>query len=145
VVESEGGHVGYSPASIPELALWRSIFEKRGRVEAEDVVSGTGLEHIEQLLSEDPHAKHAPGDTAIDLLLQCMGNVAGDHALAVLARGGVFLTGGVIAHVHTHIPKSRFLEAFCGKGAFSATMMQIPIHAVTNERVVLLGAAKLVM
>ena len=144
VVESEGGHVGYSPASAAEFALWQKLFETHGRVEAEDVVSGTGLERIEQLLSDDPHAKHAPGDAAIDLFLQCMGNVAGDHALAVLARGGVFLTGGVIARVHAHIAQSRFLEAFCGKGVFSATMMKIPVHAVTNERVVLLGAARLV-
>ena len=76
--------------------------------------------------------------------MECMGSVAGDHALAVMARGGVYLTGGVIARLHGRLAESRFCEAFCAKGGLSAMLMKIPVRAVTNERVVLLGAAKVV-
>jgi glucokinase len=165
VVPGEGGHVGYSPATLRELELWRSVFAAHGRVQAEDIVSGMGLSHVfEFSKGAGPHAKGAPEDVisaewiaerasrgdlvctgTLELFLECMGNVAGDHALAVLARGGVYLTGGVTARIHGYIAKSRFSEAFCAKGAFSATMMQIPVYAVTNERVALMGAAKLVM
>jgi glucokinase len=165
VVQSEGGHAGYAPATLREAELWNSIFTSHGRVEAEDVVSGVGLTHILAFVRGDgAHPRGAPEDKvtadwiaeraskgdlvstgALELFMECMGNVAGDHALALLAHGGVYLTGGVIARLQSHIEGSRFREAFCSKGAFSALMMKIPVHAVTNDRVVLLGAAKMMM
>jgi glucokinase len=63
----------------------------------------------------------------------------------VMARGGVYLTGGVIARLYARLADSRFCEAFCAKGALSATLMKIPVRAVISERIVVLGAAKLVM
>ena len=165
VVPSEGGHVGFAPCTARQLELWRSLFAAHGRVEAEEIVSGTGLVHVYSFVKGNgAHAHGEREDTvsaawiseraekgdpecsgALDLFLECMGNVAGDHALAVMARGGVYLTGGVIARLYARIGESRFSEAFCAKGVLSATLMKIPVRAVTNERVVLLGAAKLVM
>jgi len=165
VVPGEGGHVGFAPCTARQLELWRSLFAAHGRVEAEEIVSGTGLVHVHSFVKGN--GAHAHGEledtvsaawiseraeqgdpecsSALDLFLECMGNVAGDHALAVMARGGVYLTGGVIARLYARIAESRFSEAFCAKGVLSATLMKIPVRAVTNERVVLLGAAKLVM
>ena len=51
----------------------------------------------------------------------------------------------LIARVYERIRDGRFSEAFCAKGVHSATMMKIPVKAVTNERLALLGAAKLVL
>jgi glucokinase len=165
IVPGEGGHAGFAPSTQRQLDLWRSIFAAHGRVAAEEIVSGVGLTHVFSFVKGE--GAHAHGESedritaewiaeradkgdlecsgALDLFMECMGNVAGDHALAVMARGGVYLTGGVIARLHARIADSRFCEAFCAKGAFSATLMKIPVRAVTNERVVLLGAAKLVM
>jgi glucokinase len=56
-----------------------------------------------------------------------------------MARGGVYLMGGVIARVYERIRDGRFSEAFCAKGAHSAAMMKIPVKAVTNERSRCLG------
>jgi glucokinase len=53
--------------------------------------------------------------------------------------------GGVITRVHSRIREGRFSEAFCAKGAHSAALMKIPVKAVTNERIALLGAAKLIV
>jgi glucokinase len=165
VVPGEGGHIGFAPATVAQEKLWRSIFAARGRVEAEDVVSGVGLTHVfSYVRSGMPDVPGEPEDTvtaewiseraakgdfassgALDLFVECMGNVAGDHVLTVMARGGVYLAGGVVARMHQRIREGRFCEAFCAKGAHSATMMKIPVKAVTNDRIALLGAAKLIV
>ncbi len=149
VVPGEGGHAGFAPSTPRQLELWRSIFAAHGRVAAEEIVSGVGLTHVHSFVKAWISERADEGDLvcsgALDLFMECMGNVAGDHALAVMARGGVYLTGGVIARLYGRIADSHFCEAFCAKGAFSATLMKIPVRAVTNERVVLLGALTLVM
>jgi len=164
-IAGEGGHAGFAPASVQQAQLWQAIFAHHGRVSAEDVVSGMGLTHIFSFMrSSQAHSegetedavtadwlaeRAAKGDLAssgaLDLFAECLGNVAGDHALAVMARGGVYLMGGVITRVHARIREGRFSEAFCAKGAHSATLMKIPVKAVTNERIALLGAAKLIV
>jgi glucokinase len=161
IVPGEGGHAGYPPATARQMQLWLSIFAARGHVAAEDVVSGMGLVHIFSFVKSGlPDTPGEPEDTvtadwiaeraargdlsssgALELFVECLGNVAGDHALAVMARGGVFLMGGVIARLHAQIRDGRFSQAFCAKGAHSATMMKIPVKAVTTDRVALLGAA----
>ena len=165
VVPGEGGHAGFAPSTARQLELWRSRFAAHGRVAAEEIVSGVGLTHVyafthgaeahahgesEDTISAEWIAEHADkGDTAcasaLELFMECMGNVAGDHALAVMARGGVYLTGGVIARLYARLADSRFCEAFCAKGALAAALMKIPVRAVINERVALLGAATIVM
>lgn len=159
IIPGEGGHAGFAPATVAQSQLWQSIFERRGRVSAEDVVSGMGLVNISHFTSggrafvetgtADALLERAATDetasAALDLFVECLGSVAGDHALAVMARGGVYLMGGVIARVYERVRDGRFSEAFCAKGSHSATMMKIPVKAVSNERLALLGAAKLIV
>jgi glucokinase len=162
VVPGEGGHMGFSPASEQQAELWRALAATRGRVEAEEVCSGTGISNIYGMLRRhgdcpagaperaDPAwiSQRAAQKTdpdcvnALDLFAECLGNVAGDHALAVMARGGVYLAGGVIAKVADILNVERFRAAFCAKALFSSQMMRIPVKLVTSERVALLGAAK---
>ena len=149
-IPGEGGHLGFAPGSVQQMQLWQSIFARHGRVEAEDIVSGSGIVNILSFLGTSPAepvtADHlVENPAALDLFSECLGNVAGDHALAVMARGGVYLMGGVITRVHSRLNAQRFSEAFCAKGVHSAAMMKIPVKAVTSERVALLGAAKLIV
>jgi glucokinase len=160
----EGGHAGFAPATFRQAELWRSIFAAHGRVAAEDVCSGKGLTHVFAFLSGE--TAHRPGvaedqitpewisrtaiektdpcsAAALELFVECLGNVAGDHALSTMARGGVYLTGGVTSRIVSFLIEGRFSEAFCSKGAHSAMMMKIPVRAVRNERVALLGAARI--
>ena len=163
-VASEGGHMGFAPASTRQAELWASIFAAHGRVSAEAVISGAGLTHIYGFTQGK--GAHEPGkaeDTitpewitrtaldksdaasvaALDLFFECLGTIAGDHALTMLARGGVYLAGGVIARLVSLIPESRFLKAFTAKSPHDALMMKLPVFAVTTERAGVLGAAKL--
>jgi glucokinase len=154
IVPGEGGHAGFAPATYAQAQLWESIFTRQGRVAAEDVVSGMGLANLHAFVTRKNEAVTADmlidravqdeaSSATLDLFVECLGNVAGDHALAVMARGGVFLMGGVITRLHARIRNGRFSEAFCAKGAHSATLMKIPVKAVTSDRIALLGAAKL--
>ena len=153
VIPGEGGHVGFSPASAAQAGVWRELFATRGRVAAEDVASGRGIANIHLALSGNTIgtaeicARAAEGTpefvTALDLFAECLGNAAGDHALAVMARGGIFLAGGVTARIAPSIHKSRFRAAFCAKGLMSSLLMKIPVRAVTNERLAILGAVRI--
>lgn len=125
VLAGEGGHVGFSPASAEQRELWRKLSRKHARVEAEHVVSGAALER-----------------DGIGLFSSNLGNVAGDHALSVLACGGVYLCGGVIARSASSLRRENFRAAFAAKGAHSALLMRIPVRIVLSERLSLLGAAR---
>lgn len=138
----EGGHMGFAPASPAQVDLWRHLHSIHGRVSAEDVASGRGLDHINDCIrGVGPPEAHSK--LALALFSECLGNIAGDHALAVLARGGVYLAGGVVAKNIAAIRDSRFREAFCAKSPHSALMMKIPVRAISSERVGVLGAARL--
>lgn len=162
-IPGEAGHANFAPVNIPQVGLWHSIFTTHGRVSAEDVLSGAGLQHVYAYTSG--LGAHVPGASevprpdeitagaierrdakctvALDLFAQCMASVAGDHALAVLARGGVYLTGGIVAKMTSWLQTDHFRAAFCAKGPHSAMMMRIPVRAVRSERAGVLGAARL--
>jgi glucokinase len=162
VIPGEGGHMGFSPITPAQAELWKGLAATHGRVEAEEIVSGMGLANIYEVLrrrgdcpvgaperAEPAWISQSAAErkdplciNAMDLFAECLGNVAGDHALAVMARGGVFLAGGVIAKIAPTLNVERFRAAFCAKGVFSAQLMKIPVRVVTNERLALIGAAR---
>ncbi len=162
-VGGEGGHAGFAPSTPEQAQLWQSIFRAYGRVSCEMILSGPGLANCYSFLhGKGVHASNAgerplperisqgalqDGDAlcnaALDLFTECLGTVAGDHALAAMARGGVYLTGGIVTKIVSRLQSGRFREAFCAKAPFDATLMRIPVRAVTSERVGILGAARL--
>jgi len=161
VIPGEGGHIGFSPSSVAQMRLAAAIFASHGRVEAEQVVSGCGLSNIYEFLRREDVAVGAPETadpawiteraaagsdpicvSALELMVECLGNIAGDHALAAMARGGVYIVGGVAAKIAPFIKSPHFSSAFCAKGAFAALLMKIPVKVVTSERVLVFGAAR---
>ena len=125
IVAGEGGHVGFSPATPPQVELWKKLSRTHARVEAEHVVWGGALER-----------------DGVEMFSANLGNVAGDQALNVMATGGVYLCGGVIARIGPSIKKDVFSAAFSAKGAHSSIRMRVPVRAIVNEKIVLLGAAR---
>lgn len=167
VLAGEGGHFAFAPADDLQLELWRHLHASLGRVELEHVVSGAGLARIYAFLRDSGrHAESAAvrqaiaaGDApaaiaeaaivaddalanaALELFIACYGAAAGDHALAVLARGGVYVAGGIAPKMLPRLSSGAFMAAFNDKGAFCAATRACPVHIVTNERLCLLGAA----
>ena len=162
VIAGEGGHAGFAPSTAEQLELWRDLNARHGRVSAEQVVSGPGLarihEFIERVEGRPPRsAALAPEDVtraaleagdplclrALDLFIDCYGDVAGNHALAVLARGGVYLAGGIAPKILPRLRQGRFLLAFNAKGVHTAVVRDMPVAVVVNEKLGLLGCASL--
>jgi glucokinase len=153
VVAGEGGHFGFAPADAVQTALADALRARLGRVILEHVVSGPGLARIHAFLGErgaeaEPaeiaRAALEDGDpdasAAIDLFLSCYGAVAGDFALTCLARGGVFVAGGIAPKLLARMRAGGFLAAFRDKGPYDALAARFPVHVVTDERLGLLGA-----
>ena len=162
VIAGEGGHVGFSPATKEQMDLWLELSANGGRVTAEDVVSGPGLSRISDFIGR--RAGHAPttadnsppaivrralalGDPlalrALDLFIACYGEIAGNFALAVLARGGVYIAGGIASRIISRLETGGFIAAFNAKGAHTPVAKKIPVYVVTEDRLGLLGCAQI--
>lgn len=164
----EGGHAAFAPADETQLGLWRHLHARFRRVTLEHVLSGAGLARIYGFLAaggerpESPALRAALGGTgaqapaitrhalehrdalalaALDLYIACYGACAGDLALTVLARGGVYIAGGIAPKVLPRIAEGGFSAAFNDKGAFAAHARRMPLAVVTDPRLGLRGAA----
>jgi glucokinase len=160
VIAGEGGHVGFAPADDEQVALLDYLRPELGRVTAEHLVSGAGLARLfgfacrrrggmpDDVRDEGAAAvarRFAAGEAdavhALRLFVSIFGAVAGDHALSVLAMGGVFVAGGIAPRYASTFADGRFIDAFRAKGAQTELMMRMPVHLVCDDRLGLRGAA----
>ena len=61
------------------------------------------------------------------MFLSLLGNVAGNLALTLGARGGVYVGGGIVARLAARIDASRFRQRFEQKGRFATYLSRIPV------------------
>ncbi len=101
-VPGEGGHVELGPVSPEDVAIWPHIELVGGRLGAEQILSGTGLPRLARgvaaYMGADRDFKTAASITTaaeandpvavktLEVFARALGRVAGDFALAVLAR-----------------------------------------------------------
>jgi len=166
---SEGGHASFAPVDEAQVALWRFLAQRFGHVSVERVCSGPGIANIYDCLRaatperETPEfaalLSHAADRTplitqaaldnpsgnalaadALDMFVAILADEAGNMALKVLATGGVYLAGGIPAHVLPRLTDARFMQRFANKGRFKELLGRMPIDVVT-ARAALLGAA----
>ena len=130
-------------------------------VSLELILSGRGFRTIHTFLDASvqhpsfagPEADAAPEITrlalagecpicvqTLDLWVSLYGAEAGNLALKVLARGGVWVAGGIAVKIRKKMEDGAFFRAFCEKEKFGALLAQIPIHMVLNEEAPLIGA-----
>lgn len=156
-IAGEGGHVSLSPGNDKEAQVLRLLWQRWPHVSAERVISGMGLENLYVALaamhgqSAQPLSAAAIGQRAlagdavcldaIDTLCVLLGRVAGNLALTLGARGGMYLGGGVLAHLRGHLAQSGFRAAFEDKGRFAAYLQRIPTWLIEAEHPALRGAA----
>jgi glucokinase len=92
------------------------------------------------------YAALEPGDSlcrkAVELFVSIYGAEAGNLALKFLARGGVYLAGGIAPKILGHLKEGTFLRSFVRKGRYRELMEGIPVHVILNPDVGLLGAAR---
>lgn len=154
---SEGGHIEFAAVDAREAAAFKIIRRARGRVSAEDVVSGPGLARLHDALAEaDGHAApglDAPAVTAaavdgdaaalatVTLFLTMLARFAGDMALTFGASGGVYLCGGVVPRLLPMLDAAAFRAVFEAKGPHRAMMAATATMVVTSPVAGLIGAA----
>lgn len=165
---TEGGHVSFAPTDQQELALLdylrRHCFRHDGfphhdgRISVERLLCGQGMLNLyfahcalggATPSCDSPAAvtrAAANGDAlardTILRFLKILGDVSGDAALTLGARGGVYLCGGILPRLLNWLPESRFLEAFTNKGRMQRYTADIPVKVVTAPWTGLLGAAE---
>jgi glucokinase len=154
VVSGEGGHFGFSPQTPEQLELARWLLAQSGRVTTEDIVSGPGLARIYAFFGGRPQPAEQIGQAALsgsdllarrslDLWLGCYGAFAGDLAMHWLARGGVYLAGGMAAKLMPKSDCTPFIDAFLAKREHRDLVSNMPIHLITAEDLGLRGALAL--
>jgi glucokinase len=79
----------------------------------------------------------------VDLFFSFLGNVAGNLALTLGARGGIYIGGGIVPRLGARIDGSRFRERFEQKGRFSNYLRAVPTYVVqASLSPALTGAAR---
>ena len=85
------------------------------------------------------HGVDAAGRTelcaaTVDLFVSILAAEAGNLAVKVLATGGVYLAGGVVAHTLAALEQGgKFMPSFTRKGRFADLMARIPVHAIVSH------------
>jgi glucokinase len=153
VIPSEGGHADFAPQDEEQARLFLFLHEKHGHVSWERLLSGMGLVNIFTFLggttdsAADVAQLAAGGDPravrTFEIFVDIYGAEAGNMALRVLSRGGVFLAGGIAAKNLSFFTDGRFVAAFLRKGRFRDMLTAMPIDLIVNEKVGLIGAAEM--
>lgn len=160
-IQGEGGHVTLAAVTPREAAVVAALQKRFGHASAERAVSGLGLVWMYEALCEldgvpVPAGLDAPtisaraldrsdarADETLELMFAFLGSVAGNLALTMGARGGVYLGGGVLPRVIDRLEASAFHERFVSKGRFKAYMESVPVYLIqAKESPALRGVAQ---
>lgn len=166
VHSSEGGHADFAPIDELQDRLLQHLRGELGHVSAERIVSGPGLERIFRFLrdsgstapaqalldaiaqGDDAGAisefalshRDALAERALELFVSAYGAFTGNIALTALARGGIYVAGGIAPKIAPKLQDGSFMRAFTSKGRFRTLLESFPVKVVMNVQVGLLGA-----
>jgi glucokinase len=157
-LSGEGGHCSLAPADAREAAIIARAWREFDHVSAERLLSGSGLPLLHRLVAEvdgRPHealsnpeivARALAGDdpqccAVLATFCAMLGSLAGNLALTLGARGGVYLGGGIIPRLGDFFDRSDFRSRFAAKGRFAAYLAAIPTYVILSPAPALLGAA----
>ena len=158
-VAGEGGHVDLGPRNARGAEVWAHLETIEGRISAEQAVCGDGLINLYRAcckadgivdpvlttaaeISETAMAGQNPqSEEALSMFCTALGRIAGDFALTSMARGGVYIGGGIAQKILPFLQTSGFRTNFEDKAPHGAVMRQIATIVVTHELPALLGLA----
>jgi len=164
---TEGGHTSFSPGNEMEMDFLRYLMQRYQHISWERVVSGMGLLSIHRFLCEYRQAEPPPwllekmrsGDAAaaiaraaltgtddicietLNWFVRLYGAEAGNLALKVMSRGGIYLGGGIAPKILPMLQNGAFLDAFLNKGRMRRLLQAIPVKVILNDRAALFGPA----
>jgi glucokinase len=148
-INGEGGHVTLSACDEFEFEVVQNLQRHFGHASAERALSGPGLVNLYRAVCElsnvaiielEPfqivEAAKAKANQqcaqALDLFFSFLGSVAGNLALTLGARGGVYLGGGILPKLLTELHESTFRQRFESKGRFKNYLCAIPTFVIDS-------------
>lgn len=166
-IATEGGHTDFAPCNEEQMGFFSYLYKQYKHVSYERVLSGFGLYQIYRFLVDTQKEERDPEIEAIstksepqrlviekaleglstacihavEIFISIYGAEAGNLALKYLARGGVYLGGGLAPRLLPFFKHGGFMSAFTAKGRFSSLMQDIPIHLILEDTTALFGAA----
>ena len=159
-IAGEGGHITLAAHTLLEYQVIEHVREQYGHVSAERVLCGQGLVDLHLALATVQQQAAAPDITPVEIVQRALtdkdaaclqtldmfagflGSVAGDLALTLGARGGVYIGGGIVPRLMGWFETSSFRTRFEAKGRFANYLQQIPVWVIqANESPALWGAA----
>ena len=160
ILPTEGGHVTMAAVDRREGILLEHLRGRFGHVSAERVLSGDGLENLYRSIVEvdglgEPArsakeivAGALAGDcaactAALDCFCAMLGTVAGNLALSLGARGGIYIAGGIVPRFVDYFAASGFRARFEAKGRFANYLVQVPCFVIVHPTPAFLGLAAL--
>lgn len=157
-VPGEGGHIDVGPRSERDYRIWPFLEPIEGRISAEQLLCGRGIVNIYKAVCaaegmapslKTPAEVTANGLSGADemaaetlsLFSTYLGRVAGDYAMIFMAKGGVFLAGGISQKILPALKEPEFRAAFEDKAPHSALLASIPTFVMTHPVAALHGLA----
>ncbi len=160
-LQGEGGHVSLAPVTPREHHVVDCLIQRYGHASAERAVSGMGLVDVHRALCLADEVLPPEGWTAaevcqaalsgndarsleaLDMMCAFLGSVAGNLALTLGAKGGVYIGGGIVPRLGSWFEHSSFRARFEAKGRFQAYLAEVPVWVITaSQSPALAGAAK---
>ncbi len=160
-LEGEGGHVTLPATTARERTVMDGLIRRYGHASAERVCCGQGLVDTCAILCEADgvtvqgldsasavseaalKAGHPQALETLNIFCAMLGSVAGNLALTLGARGGVYVGGGIVPRLGAWFDTSQFRERFDNKGRFTRLLQGMPVWVITSaQSPALLGAAR---
>ena len=157
-LQSEGGHIAYGPLNERETAVIDVIRQHHNFVSAESLVSGPGLVLLYESIAKCDGVNHellspeqvtnkalkgidASAAEAVAMFCGILGAIAGNLALTLGARGGVFVGGGIVPRLGEYFTRSSFRARFENNSRFGQYLAEIPTYVICSKYPALIGAA----
>jgi glucokinase len=146
---SEGGHASFPFESHKEFAYLDFHLKEVGGpyVTCNTVVSGLGLSLVHQFLTGEKlepaelAACTHPESETVQWMARFYARACRNYALQVLARGGVYIAGGVAAKLPCLVTHEEFAREFHRSKTMARVLAKIPVFLNTDEESGLWGAA----
>lgn len=159
-IQGEGGHVSLPAVDDLDFEIVKFLTHELGRVSAERILSGMGIENLYRALCAIEGREITPKSvaeivgaaldgtdplckTVLDRFCMFLGGVAGDVVLTLGAFDGVFIGGGIGPRIADFMAKSALKERMIAKGRFRDLMNDVPVHLMMAKYPALIGCGKI--
>jgi glucokinase len=159
-LSGEGGHITMAPATARESVVLDHMRQRFDHVSAERLLSGPGLLNLYNTLAQIdgvPAASYSPAQItdpqigerdphcreAVEIFCAMLGTIAGNLALTLGARGGVYIAGGIAPKLGPRFAASMFRRRFEDKGRMRPYLASIPTYVITHPFPAFFGLAAL--